>query len=125
PGPESPRPTPPRNAPPLRPEPAPPATDTDSPVDELALRAGRLVESRLDDPVDLLVDARHARQDGGAYDRERLAAPERIGEERDGESDLGAEEEHEPAVVVRERQVQQHEVLRAVIARQVVDDARH
>ena len=76
--------------------------------------------------VHLLVDARDARQKRRTYLRERLGDAQRIGDERDREPDVRAEEEHQPPVVVREREVQEHHVVFAVVALlHPVDDRRH
>ena len=76
--------------------------------------------------VHLLVDAGNARQERRAHLRERLGDAERVGEERDREADVRPEEQHQPPVVVREREVEEHHVVRAVVRLlHPVDDARH
>ena len=79
-----------------------------------------------DGRVHLLVHARDARQQRRAHLRQRLGDAQRVGEERDREADVRAEEQHQPPVVVREREVEEHDVVRAVVRLlHPVDDARH
>ena len=71
----------------------------------------------------LLVHARNARQKRGADLRKHVRNRIRIGTERDREAGVGAPERHQPPEVVRERQIEQHQI---VAEREVLDplDAR-
>ena len=107
-------------------EPADLTPDRERPVEQALLGACRRVEAGDDRGVDLLVHAGHARQERRPHLWERLGDTERVGEERDREPDVGTQQEHQPPVVVREREVEQHDVVRPVVRRlHLVDDGRH
>ena len=102
------------------------AADRERPVDEPPLRSRRRVEARQDERVHLLEDARDARQQRRANLWERFCDTERVRQERDREADVRPEQQHQPPVVVGEREVQQHDVVLAVVRRlHTVDDAGH
>ena len=102
------------------------APDRERPVDEAPLRPGGRIEAREDGGVHLLVDARDARQQRRAHLRQRFGDAQRVGEERDREADVCSEEQHQPAVVVRQREVEEHHVVGVVVRLlHPVDDARH
>ena len=73
----------------------------------------------------LLVDARHAREDRRPHGRKRRGRLERVGQERERVADVGPGQVHEPAEVVRERQVEQHDVADRREALEMVDDGHH
>ena len=81
------------------------ATDRERPVDEPSLDARRLVEARLDRRVHLLVHAWHARKHRGPHLEHRVRDAQRV-EQRDRETDVRPGQEHQPAEVVCERQVE-------------------
>ena len=64
--------------------------------------------------VDLLVDARDSREDRRPDGRQSLGHTRDVGDERDGRSAMRRRLVREPAVAVRERQEQQHDVARMV-----------
>ena len=101
------------------------APDAERPVDEAPLDAGRLGEGRRDRRVDLLVDARHARQDRRPHLGHRAGDVEGIGQERDRVPDVRPREVHQPAEVVGERQVEEHHVARRAVVGEVVDGRDH
>jgi len=100
------------NRPALLPQSRDAIADSQRPVDQPPPRAVLLVELGEDGRVDLLVDARDAWKQGRAYARQLLRGAERIGQERDREAGVRRRQMQEPAVVVREREVQQHQVSR-------------
>ena len=106
-------------------EPADLTSDRKRPVDQPPLRARRLVEARLHGRIDLLVHAGDAREHGRADLEHRLADAQRVGQERDREAHVGAGQEHQPPEVVREREIEEHQVVVAVVVLHRVDDARH
>ena len=81
------------------------------PVDEPPSDAGGLVERGEDGRVDLLVDARHAREHRWPHLEQRVGDGVRVGAEGDRVAGHRCEEVREAAEVVRERQVEQQQVV--------------
>jgi hypothetical protein len=75
--------------------------------------------------MDLLVEPRNARQESRAHLRERFRDTERIGAEGDRVADVRAQQMHQAAEVVRQRQVEEHHVVRDRKALDVVHAGGH
>ena len=73
----------------------------------------------------LLEHPGHGREDGRAHLRHELGNPPRVGTEGDRETEMGAEQVHQPAEVVREREVEQHHVGREEEVLDPVDRPDH
>src|SRR6266545_2482680 len=99
--------------------------DAQRPVDQPALDTGLLGELREHRAVDLLEHARHARENRGPHLRQRVGRAQRVGEEGERVPDIGPRQVHQAAEVVRERQVEEHQVVRSGQLLHVVDDRDH
>ena len=73
----------------------------------------------------LLVHPRHARQDRRPHLRDRPRDVERVGQEGDRVAEVRAREVHQPPEVVRQREVQQHDVAGPAVVGQLVGDGDH
>ena len=99
--------------------------DAQRPVDDPPLGARLLVELRAHGRVHLLVHARHARQHRRPHLEQRLGRAKRIRKERDRVADVRPREMHQPPEVVRERQVEQQDVVGRREVLELVDDGDH
>src|SRR5439155_9065436 len=82
-------------------------TDPERPAAERALEPALALDLAEDAGVDLLVDARHGRQDRRVHGLERLGDARRLGDESDRRAVVGGGLVGEPAEGVRERQEKQ------------------
>ncbi len=102
-----------------------PTADPERPVDELAPRAVLLGEGGAGRLVDLLEDARHAREQCRTDVRQRLGQLLRIGDEGDREATAHAGQAEEAAEVVSERKPEQDNVVLADDLLRVAERGRH
>ena len=100
-----------RDRPALLAQHAHPSSDIERPVDEPPPDARGLVEPREDGRVDLLVDARHAREDRRPDLQQRIGDGVRIGAEGDRVAGHRREEVRQAAEVVCEREIEQQQVV--------------
>ena len=87
--------------------------------------AGGLVEPGEDGRMHLLVEARHAREDRGPDFGQRIGDGIGIGAEGDRVAGHRRQQMREAAEVVRERQIEQQQVVLPEDVGHVVDDLRH
>ena len=89
------------------------------------LDARRLGERRRDCGMHLLVHAGHAREDRRPHLRHRPGDVQRVGQEGDRVAQVRPGEVHQPTEVVREREVEEHDVARAARVREAVSGRDH
>src|SRR6266511_459810 len=100
--------------------------DPKRPLPDRALRAARLVHPREQRSVHLLVDAGHARKNGGPDAGECVSDLERVAAEGEGVADVPGLKVDQTPVVVCEGQVEQQRVRRLQESgRQPVDARGH
>jgi hypothetical protein len=95
------------------------------PVEQPPPRPVDLLELRQHRRVHLLEEPRHARQQRRPHRRHRLGDAQRIGAEGGREALVRSQQVHQPAEVVRQREVEQHHVVAERELRHAVDARGH